>query len=297
MEYIKSSMGKSVLAFTIIALFSFTACDRTAEEEESKTIKMAYANWTEGVAMTYLAAELLEERLGYEVVTKMTDVQSVFELLESGEYDVFVDAWLPNTHGQYMDQYGNEVEDLGVNVEQVQTGLLVPDYVEAQSISDLEGSMSKIIGIGSEAGITSSTRSAIEVYDLSLSLENGSEQSMTDSLINAIKRREPVVITGWTPHWVYNRYDLRFLEDPQNAYGDAEKIHTIARNNFTNEHSRAALFFERFQLTEEQLGELMNEIVTLPGSEERAVQNWINDNEFVVNQWVRGLEPEREKVM
>lgn len=297
MECLPSNMEKSFLAFTIVILVAISACHRTTEKEETKTIKMTYANWTEGVAMTYLASELLEDRLGYQVVTKMTDVESVFELLESGEYDVFADAWLPNTHGDYMNRYGEDFEDLGMNVEQVQTGLLVPDYVQAQSISDLEGSMNKIIGIGSEAGITSSTKAAIKAYDLSLELVNGSEQSMTDSLINAIKRRQPVVITGWTPHWVYNRYNLRFLEDPKNIYGEAETIHTIARENFTDEHPRAALFFGRFQLTEEQLGELMNEIVTLPGSEERAVQNWIEENEYVVNQWVRGLEPERLKVM
>ena len=293
----QSMFCKSILTLVTISLLGFTACERSGEQEEAQTIKMVYANWTEGVAMTYLAEEILEDRLGYEVASKMTDVQSVFELLESGEYDVFVDAWLPNTHGQYMTQYGGEVEDLGVNVEQVQTGLLVPDYVEMQSISDLEGSMTKIIGIGSEAGIMSSTKSAIHAYGLSLQLEDGSEQSMTDSLVNAIKRRETVVVTGWRPHWIDNRYNLRFLDDPQNIYGDAETIHTIGRNNFTNEHPRAALFFERFQLTDKQLGELMNEIVTLPGSEERAVQNWIKANEFAVNKWVRGLEPERQKVM
>lgn len=297
MEWIKSSLDKWVAVLMMAALFAAVACEQTAKEEEPKTIKMAYANWTEGVAMTYLASELMEERLGYEVVTKMTDVRSVFELLESGEYDVFVDAWLPNTHGGYMKQYGKELEDLGVNVKQVQTGLMVPDYVEAESISDLEGSMNRILGIGSEAGITRTTQSALEAYGLSLKLVNGSEQSMTDSLINAIKRRQPAVITGWTPHWVSNRYNLRFLEDPQNVYGDAETIHTIARDNFTKEYSRAALFFERFQLTEEQLAELMNEIITLPGNEVRAVQNWIEDNEFVVNRWVRGLQPERQKVM
>ncbi|MEX0845415.1 MAG: glycine betaine ABC transporter substrate-binding protein, partial [Balneolaceae bacterium] len=147
------------------------------------------------------------------------------------------------------------------------------------------------------AGIMNATEKAIEMYNLSLGLEEGSERSMTDALIDAIKKRETIVVTGWTPHWIYNRYDLRFLEDPENVYGDSEKIHTIARKGFTSEHSRASLFFERFELSEEQLGALMDEITALPDNERRAVRNWIRDNEFVVNRWIRGLQPEREKVM
>jgi glycine betaine/proline transport system substrate-binding protein len=196
-----------------------------------------------------------------------------------------------------MDQYGAQLEDLGVNVNKVRTGLMVPDYVEAQSISDLEESMSEIIGIGSGAGIMASTQRALEAYNLSLTLMEGSEETMTETLVEAIKRREPIVITGWTPHWIYNRYDLKFLDDPQNIYGESEKIHSIAREKFTTEHARASLFFERFELTEEQLGALMDEVETFPDNERRAVRNWIKENEFIVNRWVRGLQPEREKVM
>lgn len=291
-------INRSILLgiFLVLSVGSI-ACQNNTEQEESQVIRMIYANWSEGVAMTHLASEILEEKLGYEVVTKMTDVASVFEQLNSGEYDVFVDAWLPGTHGQYMDQYGDNLEDLGVNVEQVQTGLMVPDYVEAQSISDLEGRISEIVGIGSGAGIMSATQNAIETYDLSLTLSEGSESSMTNALIDAIKKRESIVVTGWTPHWIYNRYDLRFLDDPENVYGESEKIHTISRNNFTTDHPRASLFFERFELTEAQLGALMDEIETFPDNERRAVRNWIKDNEFVVNRWIRGLQPEREKVM
>lgn len=291
---ISSSMLVGILGALMIG---FASCQNSDKMEEEKTIRIVYANWSEGVAMTHLTSEILEKHLGYEVITKMTDVASVFEHLNSAEYDVFVDAWLPETHGEYMDQYGANLDDLGVNVEQVKTGLMVPDYVAAESIGDLEGNMTEIVGIGSGAGIMSSTQTALETYGLSLSLMEGSEETMTDALNEAIKKREPIVITGWTPHWMYNRYDLKFLDDPQNVYGESEKIHTIARDNFTADHPRASLFFERFELTEDQLGELMDELETFPDNERRAVRNWMEDNEFVINRWIRGLQPEREKVM
>ncbi|MDR9418024.1 glycine betaine ABC transporter substrate-binding protein [Gracilimonas sp.] len=293
------SFKSSIIVISMIAFVGVVSsgCQQNTDETEDKTIRMIYANWSEGVAMTHLAAELLEGELGYEVSTKMTDIESVFQELNNGDSDVFVDAWLPQTHGGYMNTYGNDLEDLGINVEQVKTGLLVPEYVGTSSISELESEFDTIIGISSGAGIMNATRNAIEAYDLQTNLQEGSEELMTNQLIDAVKRQEPIVVTGWTPHWIYNRYDLKFLEDPQNVYGESEKIHTIARENFTSEYSRASLFFERFSLTESQLGALMDEIETFPDNERRAVQNWIEENEFVVNRWIRGLEPERETVM
>lgn len=293
------SFKSSVIVFALVAFIGviWTGCQQKADEDEEKTIRIVYANWSEGVAMTNLAAELLESELGYEVNTKMTDIESVFRELSNEDSDVFVDAWLPKTHGGYMNTYGANLEDLGVNVEQVRTGLMVPEYVEVSTISELEGEFDTIIGISSGAGIMNATRNAIEAYDLSINLQEGSEELMTSQLIDAVKRQEPIVVTGWIPHWIDNRYDLKFLEDPQNVYGESEKIHTIARENFTTEYSRASLFFERFSLTEAQLGDLMDEVETFPDNERRAVRNWIEENEFVVNRWIRGLEPERETVM
>lgn len=293
------SFKSSVILFALVAFIGavWTGCQKKADEDKEMTIRMVYANWSEGVAMTNLAAELLESELGYEVNTKMTDIESVFRELSNGDSDVFVDAWLPQTHGGYMNTYGANLEDLGVNIDQVRTGLMVPEYVEVSTMSELEGEFDTIIGISSGAGIMNATRNAIEAYDLSINLQEGSEELMTSQLIDAVKRQEPIVVTGWTPHWIDNRYDLKFLEDPQNVYGESEKIHTIARENFTTEYSRASLFFERFSLTEAQLGDLMDEVETFPDNERRAVRNWIEENEFVVNRWIRGLEPERETVM
>lgn len=289
--------GLFVTVLVVIFTVGISSCTNQGQQEEEQTIRLIYANWSEGVATTFLAAELLESELGYNVVTKMTDVNSVFKQLSTSEYDVFTDAWLPRTHGEYMNQYGEDLEDLSVVVQQVRTGLVVPDYVSAESITDLEGAFHEIIGIGEGAGIMSATEEALETYNLSLNLVTGNEQMMTETLSEAIKRREAVVVTGWVPHWIFNRYELKFLDDPENVYGDSEQIHTVARAGFTNDHSRASLFFERFELTEEQLGALMDEITALPDNERRAVRNWIKDNEFVVNRWVRGLQPERDKVM
>ena len=37
------------------------------------------------------------------------------------------------------------------------------------------------------------------------------------------------MVTGWTPHWKFARWDLKFLDDPKKVYGEAETINTIVR--------------------------------------------------------------------
>jgi len=290
-------LGRYLLIFLVLLTGVMVACGNMTEEEEKKEIRLVYADWSEGVAMTYLAAEILDSELGYDVETKMTDIESVFKEIESGQYDLFVDAWLPETHSTYMETYGTDLENLGVNVETVRTGLMVPEYFEARSISDLDEEVDQIIGIGSGAGVMEAARNAISTYTLNASLIEGNEQAMTDTLSEAIKRRVPIVITGWTPHWIANRYELRFLDDPENIFGEAEQIYTLARSGFSSEHPKVVTFFERFKLTSSQLGALMDELQTFPNNERRAVQNWIRDNEFIVNQWVKELHPVREKLM
>lgn len=281
----------------MVLFAGFTACQKGDQQKEDSTVRLVYANWSEGVAMTNLASVILDEKMGYNVVTKMTDIEQVFELLNTSEYDVFVDAWLPETHGNYMQQYGSSLEDLSVVIEEVRTGLVVPAYMDVESISDLNGQVDVIKGIGSGAGVMQATHDALQSYELSLTLEDGSEEAMTEALDDAIKRRAPIVITGWIPHWLFNRYDLKFLEDPKNVYGASEKIHTIARSGFTSDHPQVSLFFERFKLTETQLETLMDEMESMSGNEKQAVKNWMDDHERLVNKWVRGLQPQRITVM
>ncbi len=45
----------------------------------------------------------------------------------------------------------------------------------------------------------------------------------------AIKNNEDIVITGWSPHWMFAKYDLKYLADPKGTMGGEEAIHTMAR--------------------------------------------------------------------
>lgn len=277
-----------LLAF-VLAAGLISGC-AAKEKTETKEVKIGYVNWAEGIAMTNLAQAILEDKMGYEVETVLADPAPVFTSLASGNTDVFLDTWLPVTHGEYLNKYGDDIEDLGVTYENALIGLVVPSYVDAESIEDLNSQKDtfggQIIGIDSGAGIMSTTEKAIDEYGLDYELVNGSGPAMTAALKKAIDSNEAIIVTGWTPHWMFSRWDLKVLKDPKGIYGDAETIHTYSRKGFEEEMPEAAGFFKNFTFTDEILSDLMGAIEDSDKDPLETAKDWMNSHEDQVNTWL-----------
>jgi glycine betaine/proline transport system substrate-binding protein len=217
---------------------------------------------------------------------------AMFQALSTGDADAIVAAWLPTTHAEYMERVGDNTEDLGPNLDGTKLGLVVPEYTDVDSIADLNDNADsfngEIIGIDPGAGLMALTEEVVDTYDLGLNLRSGSGATMTAALASAIQNEEDVVVTGWTPHWMFARFDLKYLEDPENVYGGAEQIHTVVRSGLEEDMPEAYAILDAFEWTPEQMGEvmLMNQE---DGSDpyENAKQ-WVEENQDVVEQWLNG---------
>ena len=274
----------ALLAGTGVAISS------TAQAEEEKgTVNLAYVEWSSEVASTNVVAAVLEQA-GYEVDLTSLSAAAMFQALSSGDADAIVAAWLPTTHADYMERLGDSIEDLGPNLDGTKLGLVVPEYTDVDSIADLNDNAdsfnNEIIGIDPGAGLMSLSEEVVDTYDLDLELRSGSGATMTAALSSAINNEENVVVTGWTPHWMFARFDLKYLEDPENVYGGAEQIHTAVREGLEDDMPEAYAILDAFEWTPEQMGEvmLMNQE---DGSDpyENAKQ-WVEDNQDVVEQWL-----------
>lgn len=149
----------------------------------------------------------------------------------------------------------------------------------------------EIIGIDPGAGIMASTNKAIEDYELTdWTLVEGSGSAMTAMLERAIQNEQPIIVTGWTPHWMFNKYDLKYLEDPKKSYGEAEEIHTVARKGLQEDLPTAYEFLDRFQWTPEDMGEIMIAIQDGNSAEEAAAE-WVEAHPDKVDEWISGLSP------
>ena len=279
----------------LIALTLFVSCTMTTTQEEDRSLKIVYTDWSESVAITYLSSVLLQ-KMDYNVELKLTDVKTAYQEVAENEADLFTDAWLPETHQSYFEAHKEHIDMLGIVYPEAKTGLVVPEYSALKSISDLSSYDFDIVGIDAGAGVMQKTKNAIDKYALKNSLLELSEEMMVKQLNDSILRRKDIVVTGWEPHWIFARYEVRFLDDPDHIFGQKENIYTITNTAFEEAHPDAVRFFERMQLTEKQLNSLVYEI-RINEDPLIGVEKWINQNEFVVNQWIKNLTKERKKIM
>ena len=119
------------------------------------------------------------------------------------------------------------------HLPEAKIGWVVPAFSPLTSIEDLKTRAAevdgKVIGIDPGAGVMKSSEAAIKAYGLPVRLVDGSDATMTSALKNAIRQRKDVVVTGWTPHWMFARYELKYLTDPKKVFGEDESVNTIVR--------------------------------------------------------------------
>ncbi|WOV89130.1 glycine betaine ABC transporter substrate-binding protein [Sporosarcina oncorhynchi] len=147
----------------------------------------------------------------------------------------------------------------------------------------------KITGIDPGAGIMEATEKAIKEYDLDeWDVTTGSGAAMTASLKKAYDKEKPIIVTGWTPHWKFAKFDLKYLEDPKGVYGGEEQIKTIARTGLAEDLPEAHQVLSNFHWTEEDMGEVM--VAIQEGEKEDvAAQNWVDANADKVAEWTEGV--------
>lgn len=278
-----------VAAFAAIVLlgrYVLSPQDEAARDRE--VVRIGYVSWAEGVAMTYLVQALLEDRFGYAVELTLADPAPIFTSLANRELDLFLDAWLPRTHSNHMEAYGDQLVDLGPTYEGARIGLVVPAYVDVGAIPELAQAAGRfdgaITGIDSGAGIMEATRRAIEAYDLDMELLTSSGAAMAASLRDAIQGERPIVVTGWRPHWMFARWDLRFLDDPERVYGEEESIHTLARRGLARDMPEVTAFLRAFSLNDRQIGSLMDRMRQTTEKDEAAAA-WIREHPELVESW------------
>jgi glycine betaine/proline transport system substrate-binding protein len=276
----------SILTASVFALtLAMTACG-PKDGGQKKTVKILYPNWAEGIAVTHLAKVALEDK-GYKVDIKPIEPGPIYQSLAKGDADLFLDAWLPHTHADYWDKYGDKLVKLGESFSGGTTGIVVPKYVDIDSINELPNNKEKfdgkIIGIGSGAGIHKNTEKAIKKYNLPFKQITSSGPAMVASLAKAVKKKEWIAITGWKPHFMWANYDLKYLNDPLNVY-PKDVMAILARQGFKSDFPKLTKFMGNFNFKEKQLYSLMK-AVKQGDDEVTAAKNWYQKNKTLVNGW------------
>ena len=261
-----------------------------------KTIRLGWTAWADAEVVTTMAERLLEQRLGYQVDRVMTDIGIQYQAVANGDLDIMLMAWLPLTHHNYWEKVRDSVVNFGP-LYMGRLGWVVPDYMpidQVASIPDLKKPNvarkigKQIQGIDPGSGLMQASEQAMQQYALdNLKLVSASGAAMTAVLDRAYRQKRWVVVTAWQPHWIFARYKLRFLDDPQHALGGDERIHAIARKGFSQDFPvEVTEFFTRLYLPADELAAILLEAQN--GNVEDAVSHYISSHPQRIRYWLTG---------
>jgi glycine betaine/proline transport system substrate-binding protein len=132
----------------------------------------------------------------------------------------------------------------------------------------------------------------IPAYGLRQKLVEAPTEGMLFEVDNRYRNQEEFAFCAWSPHWMNQRYSLRYLEDPKDAWGplnDPASITTIVNKDLPKNDPEATAFMDALMLDEDQLGDLENTINEASDPHEGA-KRWAQDNSEVWQPWVEAAQ-------
>lgn len=268
------------------------AAAETLENGDQKDLTIAVFNgWDEGVAASELWKAVLAEQ-GYDVTLEYADPAPVYTGLTTDDYDVTLDTWLPITHADYIEQYGDDLVDLGAWNEDAKLTIAVNEDAPIDSLDELAANAdlfgNQLVGIEPGSGLNRvTTDEVIPTYGLDkLEYVTSSTPAMLAELTAATENGENIAVTLWRPHWAYDAFPLKDLEDPEGSLGDAEGIHSFGGKSFEKSHPTLAGWLKNFTMDSELLFSLENAMFNSDADSDDytpVVEQWIADNQEYVD--------------
>ncbi|PRR78947.1 glycine betaine ABC transporter substrate-binding protein [Clostridium vincentii] len=146
----------------------------------------------------------------------------------------------------------------------------------------------KITGIDPGSGQMALTEQALKDYNTNYTLQASSGAAMTQALADAYANEEPIIVTGWSPHWMFSKYDLKYLEDPKGIFGEDEHTSTVVHKGLKEKLPTAYKVLDEFYWTPEDSQSVMLEI-NAGGDVKEVARQWITDNADTVSKWTDGV--------
>lgn len=275
----------SSIAFATASLFAATV------HADDQTLDFGVPAWP-GITVKSAIAENLLNPLGYETSTHEIGLQVIYQGIESGDIDAFLGAWLPAQREMFNPRKESGVLiDVANNVDGAQMTLAVPEYLYEsgiQSFADLDDHRDQfngqIHGFGAGSAASEILHDAIDNDTWGLGdwrLVDTSEVGMLSAARDAISREEAIVWVGWTPHWMNLELPMRYLDDPENLFGEnngESDVLTLLRSDYADANPNVVTFFEQFTFTAEEQSWMIQAF----GQEEQdltdVAEQWITDH-------------------
>ncbi|MFC9334461.1 glycine betaine ABC transporter substrate-binding protein [Arthrobacter sp. NPDC057009] len=282
---IKKKIGAVIASALLVTGVSACSGVSAGSQSSEKTITVALpAGYDDSVAVTGLWQELLAER-GYKLETKSVDLAAGFSGIARGDLDGYLNAWLPTTHGTFVDKYKDQVEILDKPFfDNDRLVLVAPKSVPENTIADVvknaEAYDSKIIGIEAGSGEMKILPDVLKKYGAEdkLSIVAGSTPATLAALKDATAKNKPIVATLWTPHWAFASMPIKVLEDNLEGWPKPDGSYVVLSKKFAEKEADVVKWMSNFKITEDQFSSLMLNVSEASSPTEGA-KKWLENPE------------------
>lgn len=274
-----------------------------AHAADQKTVKFGVPPWDGVTIKTAVVAEIIEP-LGYEANVINASAPVIYQGLAKEDVHINMSAWSPGQAPTFMPHVRKgDVIKLAENLRGAIAGFAVPSYVYEAGLkrdTQLDAHGDKVdrtvYCIDPGSGANSVVNKAIEndVYGLGdWSISESSTAGMLSQVGKAVKNEEWIVFCGWKPHWMNVKYDMHYLEDPEDLWGPnggESQVFTLITDSFQETHPALTTFFRRFQVDSDVQSRWIFEYAQKDRSKGAVAREWVKANMDTVSGWLDGLE-------
>lgn len=294
----------SAIPISGVLLSSVLLSAPTFAQDDADTVRFAVPAWPGVTVKTALTAQLLEA-LGYNVRQQELGSTITYEAMNQGEIDAFMAAWLPAQNGMYETALERgTIVDLGNNVDGARLGFAVPTYAyeagftSAEQFADEEFAERvnrTIYSIEVGSGMSDLLNAAVDdnMYGLEeWKLSETSTPGMLSAAADAMSRDEWVVFAGWTPHWMNIEYDIEYLDDPENIWGDGggrSDVKTLVTTAFSEGNPNATRLLDQITFTADDQSAMIYGFSYEENEPEQVAIEWIRNNSERVQAFLDGV--------
>ncbi|WP_277373613.1 choline ABC transporter substrate-binding protein [Pseudomonas sp. AA-38] len=293
---------KGLSALVACCTLSLFSTSLLADDASCKTVRIGAVGWTDVVATTAVASELLQG-LGYETKQTQASQQIIFAGIQKGQLDAFLGYWKP-----IMDDNIKPFLDAGAvkvaaepSLSDAVAVLAVPSYTADKGLKTLADIArfkdelgGKIYGIEAGSGANTAIQKMIDSNQFGLGgfkLVESSEAGMLAAVGRAVRNQKPVVFFGWKPHPMNLSMPITYLTGTEDVFGPndgAATVSTVTAPDYAQRCPNANRLLTGLRFTSEQEAVLMQPIMERKAPAQVA-RDWIKANPQVVEAWLDGV--------
>lgn len=126
-----------------------------------------------------------------------------------------------------------------------------------------------------------------KLVDVGIRLQSSSEAGMLAALQRAQSGKEWIVTTVWSPHWLFQKWPMRYLKDAKGTLGGEEQIHAYGSQNLAKDFPRATTFLKNFKLELKDVEQLQADAQAANNDYDGVARKFVEANPQKLKAWLQ----------